>query len=158
MSGNFTNDGGFVHNSGTVIFSGNTTFAGASNPAFNHITSSGTLNGPTNLLLVGNFTNNNSFVQGANKVTFNAVVCKTSQDHYHLIPRHRCEQCHTGNLVSVEHSANLEGVLTLGAGAQFDADGSGNSSVFTLLSTADLPATQMQALRPYPPLPKSKIK
>jgi hypothetical protein len=41
--------------------------------------------------------------------------------------------------VSVESNQELKGVLQLGAHVMFDADGSGNNTIFTLLSTGDNP-------------------
>jgi hypothetical protein len=43
--------------------------------------------------------------------------------------------------ISVQSNQNLKGVLTLGSNVNFDADGTGNTAIFKLLSTNDSPTS-----------------
>jgi hypothetical protein len=143
LTGNLVNNGTFNRNGGTVVFDGNSSILGTSNPAFNNITIDGILTPPSTLNVHGAFTNNGTFnnsgsgtvaflgtagipqvISGSTVTNFaNITVSNTSADPD----------------VTIGSDQNLLGVLTLNATVNFDADGSANTSVFTLLSSADNP-------------------
>lgn len=90
--------------------------------------------------IVGNWTNNGTFNAGSGKVTFDgngtSNVLGSATTVFNDIDV-------TGTTITeIETSHNLTGTLTLaGASSGFDADGSGGSGVFTLVSSDDDPAT-----------------
>jgi hypothetical protein len=91
------------------------------------------VNNGSSLTLSGDFTNNASFNANGATVVFNGTALQSINGN----------NSNFANLtinstagVSVESTQSLSGALTLGANALFDADGSGNNQIFTLLSTA----------------------
>lgn len=140
LSGDITNNGTFGAGSGTVVFSGTSSVLGSSTTTFNHITITGTLNSPANLLLTGDFTNNGSFAAGAGNVQFNGTVTQSIQGatvtNFNDITINNT----TANPgARVQSNQNIKGALNLASGAQFDADGSANTAIFTMISTSDRP-------------------
>jgi hypothetical protein len=98
-----------------------------------------TLIGTASLDLKGDFINNGTFNTGNGTLIFSgtniqSITSATTTSLYNLtvtntsVPGLRIQSNH-----------DLRGVLTLGANAVIDADGSGNTSIFTLRSTADNP-------------------
>ena len=102
------------------------------------ISSTGILSaGSSNISLKGNWINNGGFLAGAGTMVFNGTTLQSisgsSKTDFNNI--------NVTNIVGVQMQSNqnLNGVLTLGANAIFDADGSGNTSVFKLISKGDSP-------------------
>jgi hypothetical protein len=89
--------------------------------------------GSSTLTLSGNFTNNGSFGANGSTVVFNGTALQTITGNNATFANLTANN--TAG-VSVESTQSLSGALTLGANALFDADGSGNNQIFTLLSTA----------------------
>lgn len=140
VAGNFINNGTFTHNGGTVVFNGTTSISGSSSSNFSSITVSGTLNSPATLNVAGDFTNNGTFNRNTGTVVFNGSSVQTIQGST-TTEFNNITVTNTGGPPSVRVQSNqdLRGVLTLSAGSVFDADGSSNTSVFTLRSTDDEP-------------------
>ncbi|HQQ96812.1 MAG TPA: T9SS type A sorting domain-containing protein [Cyclobacteriaceae bacterium] len=142
VAGSWTNNGTFTHNSGTVTFTGTTSVAGSNPSNFNHITISGTLNGPASLNVAGNFTNNGVFNRGTGTVVFNgtgtqSITGSTVTDFNNITVSNNSN----APAVQVLTNQNLRGVLTLsGTNTVFDADGAG-SAVFKIMSTGDSPTS-----------------
>lgn len=143
LTGDFTNnaaDNAFGANGGTVVFNGTSNILGTHTTTFNHVLISNTLNGPADLHLTGDFINNATFNQGSGKVSFTGSslqniagsVTTTFNDLF-------VSNAMSPVSVSVEHSSNLQGVLTLSSGTQFDADGSADAAIFTVLSLNEAP-------------------
>ncbi len=143
VAGTWTNNGTF--NAGvatnTVTFNGTSSIAGSSATNFSGITVSGTLNGPASLNLAGNFTNNGTFNSGTGTILLNGTATQAIQGSAVTNFNNITVTNSAGPpAVRVQSNQNLRGVLTLsGATTQFDADGSGGTSIFTLLSSADDP-------------------
>ncbi|MCA4899888.1 MAG: T9SS type A sorting domain-containing protein, partial [Cytophagales bacterium] len=138
VAGNWTNNGTFNNNGGTITFTGTTSISGSSATNFGGITISGTLNAPSTLNVSRDFTNNGTFNSGSGTVVFNgsstqSILGSTTTNFNNITVTNTAGP----PAVRVQTNQNLAGVLTLGANSIFDADGSGNSSVFTLLSTND---------------------
>ncbi len=140
VAGNWTNNGTFTHSSGTVTFNGTTSFSGTGLFNFGAVTITGTVNAPTSLGVARDFTNNGAFVRGSGTVLFNGTstqsIAGSSTTTFNNI---NVTNTAGPPAVRVETNQNLAGVLTLSANSQFDADGSSNTSVFTLLSSGDSP-------------------
>ncbi|MEX1240467.1 MAG: T9SS type A sorting domain-containing protein [Cyclobacteriaceae bacterium] len=142
VAGTWTNNGTF--NAGastnTVTFNGTSSIAGSSATNFSGITVSGTLNAPATLNVAGYFTNNGIFNRGTGTVVFNGSSIQNIQGTA-VTDFNNINVTNTGGTpaVRVQSNANLRGVLTLVASSSFDADGSANTSVFTLISTGDNP-------------------
>jgi hypothetical protein len=140
LSGDLINNGTFTTGTGTVIFNGVSNISGSVNPTLHHLTITGTLNRPSSLLLTGNFTNNGVFNGSTGTVNFNGSTTQlisgsTTTNFANITVNNSSIPS-----VRVESNQNLTGTLTLSAtNAQFDADGSTNTAVFTLLSTDDSP-------------------
>lgn len=138
VAGNWTNNGMFTDNGGTITFTGTTSISGSSATNFGGITISGTLNSPSTLNVSRDFTNNGTFNSGSGTVVFNGSSTQSIQGSTTTNFNNITVTNTAGPpAVRVQTNQNLAGVLTLGANSIFDADGSGNSSVFTLLSTND---------------------
>jgi hypothetical protein len=143
VAGTWTNNGTF--NAGvatnTVTFNGTSSIAGSSATNFSGIIISATLTAPASLNLAGNFTNNGTFSSGTGTVLFNGSATQAIQGST-VTNFNNITVTNVGGppAVTVQSDQNLRGVLTLsGATSQFDSDGSGNTSVFTLLSSGDSP-------------------
>lgn len=138
LSEDLTNLGTFTHNNGEVIFAGTSTVLGSF--VFNDVTiqNSSVLNEPIVLDLQGNFTNNGTFNTSAGLVRFSGT---SVQAILGSIPTtfNDLEITNALAVVNVEVSTNISGTLTLGANSLFDADGTLNTSVLTMLSTSDAP-------------------
>lgn len=140
LTGDFTNNATFNSNTGTVVFNGTSSVLGSVNPTFNNVTIAGVLNGPALLNVAGNFTNNGTFNALTGTVGFNGAVLQNIAGST-LTNFRNISVTNTASpvSVSVQSNQNLVGTLTLGANAKLDADGSANTSVFTLISTNDTP-------------------
>jgi hypothetical protein len=138
VAGTWTNSGTFTNNGGTVVFNGTTSIAGSSATNFGGVTISGTLTSPASLNVARNFTNNGTFVSGSGTLVLNGSsiqsISGTTTTTFNNIT---VTNTAGPPAVQVQSNQNLQGVLTLSANSQFDADGSSNTSVFTLLSTND---------------------
>lgn len=137
LTGDLTNNGTFNRGTGTVVFAGNSVINGSNNPTLNHTTITGTLTSPSNFLIAGNFTNNGTFDANGGVVSFNGSSAQSITGSTTTLFNNINANNAAG--VRVEGNANLGGVLTLGSGVQFDADGVSNGGVFTLLSLDDEP-------------------
>ena len=141
VAGNWTNNGTFNASSGTTVFNGTTSIAGSSSTNFANITISGTLNGPATLNVGGNFANSGTFNRGTGTVVFNGSATQSISgsavtDFNNITVSNNINS----PAVQVQSNQNLRGVLTLsGTSTVFDADGSGNTSIFKVMSTADNP-------------------
>lgn len=136
VAGTWTNNGTFTDNGGTVVFNGTSSITGATN--FGGVTITGTLTSPASLNVARNFTNNGTFVAGSGTLVLNGSsiqsISGTTTTTFNNIT---VTNTAGPPAVQVQSNQNLQGVLTLSANSQFDADGSSNTSVFTLLSTND---------------------
>jgi Ig-like domain CHU_C associated/Secretion system C-terminal sorting domain len=166
IAGTWTNNGTFTHGTGTVIFDGaNQTITSSAKPFFD-VTLGGSgiallgdvldLNGALtininaglstgvsnfDITLDGNWTNNGSFVANSGKVIFAGTNVQDISGSTITAFNDIDNSNSSTNGVRVETDQNLTGTLTLTtASAVFDADGSANTSVFTLVSSADNPA------------------
>ncbi len=144
VSGNFTMNGGgaFAHNNGTVNFNGSNSSVNGTGIVFGSILISGTLNGPTNLSLVGNFTDNGTFNRGTGTVNFTGtdtqIIGGSAVTNFNNI---NITNTAGPPSVQITTNKNLRGVLTLAAGTNFDPDGVSGATVFTLVSTGDSPTS-----------------
>lgn len=138
VAADFTNNGTFTHNSGTINFNGTSSVTGTVN--FGHVTISNILNAPATLNISGNFTNNGTFNRGTGTVVFNGSTIQNIQGTA-VTDFNNINVTNTGGTpaVQVQSNANLRAVLTLVANSSFDADGSVDASVFTLISSGDNP-------------------
>ena len=108
----------------------------------NNLTISSTLDVGTSqaVNIVGDWTNNGTFTAASGKVTFDgggtSNVLGSATTAFNDIDI-------TGNTaVEIETTHNLSGTLSLvGSTSGFDADGSGDAGVFTLVSSSDDPST-----------------
>lgn len=94
--------------------------------------------GSATLQVGGNFTSNAAFSTGTGTVVLNGASVQNITSNAPITFHHLTITNTAGT--RIQSNQNLTGVLTLGAGAQLDADGTSNTSIFTLLSTADSPA------------------
>lgn len=141
ISGNMEVNGTFNRNNGTVIFNGASAITGTVNPLFQNITINGTLTSPSNLTLTGNWTNNGTFIPGTGTVTFTNTTNGTkniSGSSTTLFNNLSIQNNTAATDVSVNGTAEVQGVITLSSGAVLDADGPG-TGVLTLLSSSDDP-------------------
>jgi len=139
ITGDFTNNGTFNGNTSTFTFAGTSNILGTTPVTFNNVVISGTLNGTSNFGLLGNFTNNGTFNASSSTITFSGTTTQSIQGSS-ITTFNNITDTNTGATVQVESSQNLAGVLTLtGNPTIFDADGSVNTSIFTMLSTGDSP-------------------
>ena len=91
------------------------------------------------LQLSGHWTNNGAFNQNLNTIEFNGTSTQTVSGAT-LTTFYNINITNTSTPgVTVESNQNIRNILSLGANARFDPDGSSNSSVFTMLSSADAP-------------------
>ncbi|HEY8935028.1 MAG TPA: hypothetical protein VIM65_07390, partial [Cyclobacteriaceae bacterium] len=139
ITGDFTNNGTFNGNTSTFTFAGASNILGTTSVTFNNLVISGTLNGTSSFGLLGNFTNNGTFNASSSTVTFSGTTTQSIQGSSNTT-FNNITDTNTGGTVQVESSQKLAGVLTLtGNPTVFDADGSANTSIFTMLSTGDNP-------------------
>jgi len=90
-------------------------------------------------LLGGNWINNGTFNSSTSTVGFNGTSTQNISGAS-VTTFNNINAINTANPgVSVESNQNLKGILTLGSNVNFDADGTLNTAIFTLLSTADDP-------------------
>jgi hypothetical protein len=100
----------------------------------------GTLSANGNgLSLTGDWINDGTFVANTSRITLNGTATQQIRgssvtNFYNLNVTNTAMPG-----VQVESSQNLYGVLTLATNGRFDADGSNNTSVFTLISGGDQP-------------------
>lgn len=136
FSGGLENNGTFtcIYNIASTTFAGTTSITGSVTPVFNHVIITGTLNSPSIFELRGHFTNNGIFSSNNGTVIFSGI--NTQQISGSTMTSFNNITLSDNSIVSVVSNQALGGVLTLGEGAIFDADGSG-SAVFTLLSVGD---------------------
>ncbi len=142
VAGIWTNNGTFNRGTSTnvVTFNGTSSIAGANPTIFSGVTISGTLNGPATLTLAGHFTNNGTFNAGTGTVVFAGNNIQNISGSVVTNFNHITITNTAGPpAVRVQSDQNLRGTLTLASNAQFDADGSSGTSVFTLISSADDP-------------------
>ncbi|CAN5372723.1 hypothetical protein BH09BAC3_BH09BAC3_12870 [soil metagenome] len=141
IAGTWTNNGTFTAGTGTIVFNGTSSVAGSASSNFNSITISGTLNSPATLNVGANFTNNGTFNRGTGTVVFNGSATQSISgsavtDFNNITVSNPVNS----PAVQVQSNQNLRGVLTLsGTTTVFDADGSVNTSIFRLMSSADSP-------------------
>ncbi len=138
VAGTWTNNGTFTNNAGTVVFNGTSSIAGSSATNFGGVTVSGTLTSPATLNVARDFTNNGTFGAGSGTLVLNGSATQSIGGATTTTFNNITVTNSAGPpAVQVQSSQNLQGVLTLSTNSQFDADGSSNTSVFTLLSTND---------------------
>ena len=144
LAGDFTNNSIFNANSGTVSFDGIATIGGTSSTVFQSmsITAQGDVTPPSTLELKGNFTNDGTY----NHANGLIVLSGTSRQDLSGSSTTRVYNMNVTNAtspysVSVDGDVELQGTLTLSAGAQFLADGVTTNGVFTVLSLDDQPST-----------------
>lgn len=145
ITGNIVNNGTFNRSAGTVVFDGNSSILGTNNPSFNNIVINGILTPPTTLNIHGAFTNNGTFNNGnTGTVAFLGtagipqLVSGSSVTNFGNI---NVSNTSAVPDVIIESNQNLHGILTLNATVVFDADGTLDNSVFTLVSSNDSPTS-----------------
>src|SRR5688572_19645873 len=138
FAGSFSNDGTFNHSNGTIVFNGTSSINGNSTTNFFNISITGTLTAPTTLNVAGNFSNSGTFTAGAGTVLFNGSAQQDINGSA-TTTFNNITVSNSGAGVRVQSNQSLRGILTLAGTSQFDADGSSETAVFTLLSTADSP-------------------
>lgn len=153
VAGNWSNSGTFNRGlaSNNVTFNGTTSFTGPGTTTFSSITITGTLNSSATLRVAGNFTNNGTFVAGTGTLLLNgssvqSIAGSTATTFNNLTVTNTANPLS----VQVQSNQNMRGILTLSANTIFDADGSGNTSIFTLLSSADDPSVTDAAIAELP--------
>lgn len=153
VAGNWSNSGTFNRGlaSNNVTFNGTTSFTGPGTTTFSSITISGTLNSSATLRVAGNFSNNGSFVAGTGTLLLNgssvqSIGGTTATTFNNITVTNNANPLS----VQVQSNQNIRGILTLSSNTIFDADGSGNTSVFTLLSSADDPSVTDAAIAALP--------
>lgn len=153
VAGTWNNTGTFNRGlaSNNVTFTGTTTFTGPGTTNFSSITISGTLNSSATLRVAGNFTNNGTFNAGTGTLLLNGTSVQslggtTTSTFNNITVTNNANPLS----VRVQSNQNIRGILTLSANSIFDADGSSNTAVFTLLSTNDEPAVVDAAIATLP--------
>jgi len=127
--------------SGIVTINGNTSIVSTGiSTTINFLLINGTLNAAGNVNLRRNFTNNGTFNAGTGTVSFSGSVTQSIQGSS-LTTFNNINVNNTNAFVNVQSNQNLQGILTLGPAALFDADGTTSTSVFTLLSTSSIPVS-----------------
>jgi hypothetical protein len=124
--------GAFTGGTGNITVNGNFTVAGTSFTApSNYLEIKGNFN-----MTSGSFTHNNGTVvfSGTNGTT-QTINTSTATTFNNISVTNTA----ASPGVSVQSNENLKGVLTLASNVNFDADGSANTAIFKLLSTADSP-------------------
>jgi hypothetical protein len=152
LVGNWINDGTFNATAGTVFFEGTNTIGGLSPSYFFNvlIASSAILTPPNSFNVNGNFTNDGNFVAGSGTVVFNGTATQLISGATATAFNNISITNSSANpAVQVQSNQGMTGTLTLSANVVFDADGSTNDKVFTLLSTADNP-TADASVAPLP--------
>ncbi len=155
VSGNWNNVGTFNAGavSNTVTFNGTTSFTGSGLTQFSGIViaNASTLNSSSTLRVAGNFTNNGTFNHNTGTVLFNgssaqSIAGATAATFNNITVTNVANPIS----VQVQSNQNLAGILTLSANTKFDADGSSNTSIFTLLSSDDEPVVVDAAIAALP--------
>lgn len=101
------------------------------------------------LKLRGDWINNGIFTANTSTLEFNGTATQ-SMEGDSLTTFHNINVSNTANPgVSVQRNQKLKGVLQLSSNVNFDADGSEETAIFTLLSTSDSP-TQDAAIGVLP--------
>lgn len=122
--------GTFTGGNANMVVQGTLTLSGT-----NFTSTSATLDLKENLIVnSGSFVHNNGTVQFSGTTTQN-LSGSVVNTFNHI----RVSNATANPGVSVESNQNLAGVLTLTSNSMLDADGSSNSTVFTLLSSGDEP-------------------
>ncbi|WP_340153344.1 T9SS type A sorting domain-containing protein [uncultured Marivirga sp.] len=141
MSGNFRVDGDLIAGTdpGGFIFDGTTAFLGGGTRAFYNveIDGAGTLTAPTGIMEVqNNWTNDGVFNDNLGTVLFSnpdpVTVSGSSLTSFYNLT---LEGVNTAT-VEIDGNVDLENVLSFTGSPAIDLDGSANSGVFTLKSTA----------------------
>jgi len=140
VAGNWSNSGTFSASGGTITFTGTTSISGSSTSNFANIALSGTLNAPPILNVAGNFANSGTFNRGTGTVFFNGFATQSVSGSSVTDFNNITVSNNSVPAVQIQSNQNLRGVLTLsGTTTVFDADGSSNTSVFKVMSSADSP-------------------
>jgi hypothetical protein len=146
IQGAFVNNGTFNRNtSANILFDGTNTFSGTSIDAtiFANvvITTNGSVTAPAIMTVSGNWTNNGVFDAGTGSVTFlgttgtKSILGSSTTTFYNLALNNG------GASPDLENSgsASLAGVLSLQANVVFDANGTSDAGLLTILSSDDDP-------------------
>ncbi len=143
LTGDFTNNGTFNRNSGTVSFDGTAIIGGTSSTIFHSIdiTALGNLTPPATLEFKGHFNNDGVFNHNNGLMLLSGTIRQDITGTNIPVNNMNVTNTTTPYSVSVDGEVNLEGTLTLSAGAQFLADGVTSNGVFTVMSLDDQPTT-----------------
>lgn len=129
----------FTNGTSTVDFQGATsnTFAGtATTLNFYNLTFAGALTAPSNTLKIrNNFTNNGTFTHNSGVVEFDGSGTQTVGGTANPTVFYDMKVSTNAHTVNMANNANLVNKIDVTDGGTFDADGTGNDKVFTLLST-----------------------
>ena len=102
--------------------------------------SSGTVNaGSAMLSVAGNLTINSIFNSGSGTIVMNGASAQNISGTATTTFNHLTITNNSIAGARVQSNQNLRGILMLGSNARFDADGTTDNSIFTLLSSADSP-------------------
>ncbi len=141
LVGNFENNGSFSQVGGTIEFMGSSHFNGNA-PDFRNIIITGEFFAPLVFSVRGNFTNNGNFHTQNSSVDFSGTtqapqqISGNSLSTFHNV---RINNVVAKPGVLVQSDIHISGTLSLSENVEFDADGSSNTAVLTLLSSADNP-------------------
>jgi hypothetical protein len=144
VSDNFINDGIFTANASVVKFSGNSTISGTSSTIFHSIavSNTGTLVPSAILVLTGDFTNNGIYNSSATDIIrFSGTARQDIEGTGTTFSNVEITNAVSPVSVAIESAVNLQGVLTLSNGAQFDADGLTDTGILTVVSLDDQPVS-----------------
>lgn len=124
-----------TNGNGTLTTNGATTIVSTGiSTTINSLLNNGTLDADVDFTLLRNFTNNGTFNAGSGTLSFSGSVTQSIQGSS-VTTFNNINVTNTAAFVNVQSNQNLQGVLTLGPLARFDADGTSSTAVFTLLST-----------------------
>lgn len=143
LTGDISNFGSFNGTTGTTAFNGSNSVIAGNPITVCNLTINGTLNKPSSISITGNFVNNGTFAGGnVGTVQFIGSVIQNISGSS-VTAFNNINVTNTASIgARIQSNQDLHGTLTLGPNVTFDADGSSNTSIFTLVSTDDEPTTQ----------------
>jgi trimeric autotransporter adhesin len=137
VNGNIYNESVVVPGSGVVNFNGTTAITGTAAPSFNDVIVSGTLTSYTgNMNIAGDFTHNGTFNHNNGTVVFNGTSGISDISGSSTLTTFNNLTANTSGGVRIQKAVELLGVLNVGAGVTFSANGTG-AGTFTLRSTGE---------------------
>ena len=146
LGGNLVNSGTLTA-SGTFDFDGTTTVSGSGTNAFQNVTISGSVSAQGKTASIsGNFINNGTLDNLNGTVDFNSSSSNQSISGSSTTNFYNLNISNGAATVSNNGTVNLMNAMTLSSGATFDADGSGGSGIFTIVSTSGSNTARINAI------------